>query len=222
MTAVASIVPRALPSCGTLLLTVSALAATFLPLACQAQGVAPSPVGMARRIIERFHMERIPQEGPWFSVTYASSDQIEGSALPARYGGKAHAAGSSILAVETPTDFSALHRLKTDETWHFYGGDPLELLLLYPDGHGETVILGPDVFRGQQPQFTVPRGVWQGSAPVGGGDNPEAYAFFGCQLAPAFGCEDFEIGYRDELTKRYPQFAEPIARLTRAEFAARP
>lgn len=189
----------------------------FLPLSVLAQ---TPPTGMAKRLIEHFKMERIPQEGPWFSVVYVGTDRIEGSALPARYHGKAHATGSVIYAVETRTDFSALHRLQTDETWHFYGGDPLELLLLFPDGHGETVILGGDVFKGQQPQFTVPRGVWQGSAPVGDA-GPEAFAYFGCQLAPAFEYEDFEIGYRDELQRTYPKFAERIGQLTRPEFATR-
>ena len=165
-------------------------------------------------------MERIPQEGPWFSVAYVGAEKIDGAALDARYRGQAHATGSAILAVETGTDFSAMHRLLTDETWHFYGGNPLELLLLYPDGHGETVRLGADFARGELPQFTVPRGVWQGSAPVGGG--AEAYTFFGCQLAPAFEYADFEIGYREELRKAYPKFADRIEKLTREEFAKRP
>ena len=179
-----------------------------------------APVGMAERLIEKLHMTQIPQEGPWFTVNYEGKDRLPGSALPARYHGRDHATGSAIYAVMTNEDFSALHRLQTDETWHFYGGDPIEMLLLYPDGHGEIVILGPDVFAGQKPQFTVPQGVWQGSAPVAVG--PEAYSFFGDQLAPAFDYHDFEIGYRDELRKTYPQYAARIDRLTREEFAARP
>lgn len=179
------------------------------------------PAGMARQLVEHFHMARIPQEGPWFTVTHVSTDRLDGAALPARYDGKGRAAGSVIYALETRADFSALHRLKTDETWHFYGGAPLELLLLHPDGHGETVILGPDVLRGQHPQFTVPRGVWQGSAPAANA-GPEAYALFGCTLAPAFDYGDFEIGYRDELIRAYPKFVEPITRLTRPEFVTRP
>lgn len=179
-----------------------------------------APVGMAKRLIDQLHMEQIPDEGPWFTVTYVGKDTLPGSMLPDRYHGRDHAAGSAIYDVLTREDFSALHRLQTDETWHFYGGDPIEMLLLYPDGHGEQVTLGPDVFAGQQPQFTVPRGVWQGSAPNGAG--PESYGFVGNQLSPAFDYRDFEIGYRDELQRTYPKFAAQIERLTRTPFATRP
>jgi predicted cupin superfamily sugar epimerase len=128
-------------------------------------------------------------------------------------------AGSAIYTLQTKEDFSALHLLQTDEIWHFYGGDPLEVLLLYPDGHGETAIIGPDVLHGQHPQFVVPRGVWQGSRPIGPG--PDSYTFFGNTLAPGFEYADFAIGYRDELQKQYPKFAAQIAEFTRAEFATR-
>jgi len=178
------------------------------------------PTGMARRLIEHFHMQQVPQEGVWFSVSYVNHDSLPGTALPARYHGQDHAAGSAIYDVMTREDFSALHKLQTDETWHFYGGDPIEMLLLYPDGHGETVIIGPDVFAGQRPQFTVPHGVWQGSAPTGNGS--EGYSFVGNQLDPAFDYADFEIGYRDDLQKAYPAYAARIGQLTRTEFATRP
>ena len=174
------------------------------------------PTGMAKQLIEHFHMQRVPQEGVWFSVSYVSIDTLPGASLPTRYHGKDHAAGSAIYDVMTREDFSALHKLQTDETWHFYGGDPIEMLLLYPDGHGETVVIGPDVFGGQHPQFTVPQGVWQGSAPAAGGRG--GFSFVGNQLDPAFGYEDFEIGYRDQLQKQYPMFAARIGELTREEF----
>ncbi len=178
------------------------------------------PTGMAKQLIEHFHMQKVPQEGVWFSVSYVSTDTLPGTSLPARYHGKDHAAGSAIYDVMTHEDFSALHRLQTDETWHFYGGDPIEMLLLYPDGHGETVVIGPDVFAGQRPQFTVPRGVWQGSAPMG--DGAAGYSFVGNQLNPAFGYDDFEIGYRDQLQKQYPACAARIGQLTREEFKTCP
>jgi len=177
------------------------------------------PTGLAGRLVRQFHMTRVPQEGVWFSVSYVSEDQLSGAMLPPRYAGRAHAAGSAILAVATPRDFSALHRLQTDEVWHFYSGAPVRMLLLYPDGHGRTVTLGTDVFAGQVPQFTVPHGVWQGAAPQA--KSPDGYSFVGTQLSPGFDYADFEIGYRDELTRLYPKFSASIARLTRAEFAHR-
>ena len=177
------------------------------------------PGGMAGRLIAHFHMERIPEEGAWFALLYLNEDTLPGGSLPPRYTGHAHRAGSAIVLLETRRDFSALHRLRTDEVWHFYGGSPLELLLLYPDGHGRKVILGNDVLGGQFPQFVVPHDVWQGSAPIGA--SAAAYSLAGDQLSPAFDAADFEIGYRDELQAVYPAFTREIARLTRREHAHR-
>ena len=175
---------------------------------------------MAAKLIDHYHMQKIPQEGPWFSLSYASADSLDGDSLPARYAGRSHPAGSAIVAVETPRDFSAVHRLQTDEVWHFYDGSPVDMLLLYPDGHGQKVTLGPNVLAGEFRQFTVPRGVWQGSAPRE--TSAAAYSFFADQLSPGFDYADFEIGYRDALQREYPAFARDIARLTRAEFALSP
>jgi mannose-6-phosphate isomerase-like protein (cupin superfamily) len=94
------------------------------------------------------------------------------------------------------------------------------MVLLYPDGHGQTIVLGSNVAAGETPQLTVPHGVWQGSAPRA--VSPASYSFVGTQLSPAFDYTDFEIGYRDELQRQYPAFSQDIHRLTRAEFAIRP
>jgi uncharacterized protein len=174
------------------------------------------PGGMAQKFIQHFKMEKIPAEGPWFTVTYRSEDVLDSKSLPGRYK-SSRVAGTAIYAVQTKEDFSAIHKLMTDEIWHFYGGDPLEMLLLYPDGRGEIVVIGPDIFKGQHPQFVVPRDVWQGSMPIG--PESESYSFFGNTLAPGFEFDDFAMGYRAELQEKYPQFADHIARLTRAEFA---
>jgi predicted cupin superfamily sugar epimerase/mannose-6-phosphate isomerase-like protein (cupin superfamily) len=174
----------------------------------------------AQALIQHYAMRMVPQEGVWFAVSYESQDKIDGSALPARYGNAAHDAGSAIVAIETRTAFSAMHRLRTDETWHFYGGDPIDLLLLEPRGKARHVRLGSDPLAGETPQYTVPAGVWQGSSPVAG--HGEGCSFFGTQLAPAFSYDDFEIGYRDTLEKAYPLEATRIAELTRDSFAVAP
>lgn len=173
----------------------------------------------AQRLIEHLRMEKIPDEGAWFALTWGSQETIPATALPPRYG-SARRAGSAIYALITSLDFSALHRLKTDELWHFYGGDPAELLLLEPDGNGRVVILGPDVLAGQHPQFTVPAGTWMGARPQR--HAPDAYSFFGNTLSPGFDYADFEPGYRDELQRTYPAHAALIGELTRPEFFSRP
>ena len=177
------------------------------------------PVGPAQKLIALLGMEKIPVEGAWFKVTYGSADQLSAAALPARYGAP-RMAGTAIYALVTRGDFSAMHRLRTDEIWHFYVGDPIELLLLHPEGRDEVVILGPDLAAGQRPQFTVPAGVWMGARPLPA--TASAYALFGCTLAPGFDYADFEPGYRDELQQAYPARRELIGQLTRADWASRP
>jgi uncharacterized protein len=188
----------------------------FCGLASERLDAAPRPTAAA--LIEHFNMARIPQEGPWFVLTYNSADVLARGALPGRYDSP-RAAGSAIIALVTKTDFSAMHRLKTDEMWHYYGGDPLEMLILHPNGNGEVVVLGSDVLAGQKLQYVVPRGSWQGARPRGKGR--DSYAIFGDTLAPAFEYSDFEMGYRDELQKAYPHQAALIEQLTRKEFLTR-
>lgn len=181
--------------------------------------VQAAPVGAAARLIERLGMEKIPVEGCWFKLTYTSADRIEAAALPTRYGSP-RTAGGAIYALLTNEDFSAMHKLKTDEVWHFYQGDPIELLLLHPDGRSEVVVLGSDVLAGQHPQYTAPAGSWMGARSLTKGE--AAYGFFGTTMAPGFDYDDFEIGYRDELQRQYPEQRELIAALTRAEHVTRP
>lgn len=185
-----------------------------------AASVNGKPIGEAARIVQTLKMTRIPEEGAWFAATYRSGDSVPGTAFGTRYQGAARVAGSAIYALVTREDFSALHRLATDEIWHYYRGDPLELVLLHPDGRGEVVVLGPDILKGQHPQFVVPRGTWQGARPAR--DAADAYTLFGCTLAPGFEYGDFTIAYRDELQKSHPKFAHHIRELTRPPFAAKP
>jgi predicted cupin superfamily sugar epimerase/mannose-6-phosphate isomerase-like protein (cupin superfamily) len=173
----------------------------------------------AEQIIARLQMQKIPDEGAWFAPTYRSPDRIAVEALPPRYH-TPRDAGSAIYALITRRDFSAMHRLITDETWHFYAGDPIELLLLWPDGRSTQVLLGSDVLAGQQPQFTVPAGTWMGARPQR--DAADAYSLFGCTLAPGFDYGDYQPGYRDSLQRAYPKAAPRIAELTRSAFRSEP
>lgn len=196
------------------------LAAAAL-LSCSAAAAQPAADPMppaAKAIIDHYHMQNIPHEGPWFLQTFKSDDVIEG-ALAERYKGKRWAY-TAIYAVFTRSDFSAMHRLATDELWHFYGGSPAQILLLYPDGRGEVKIWGSNVLKGEEPQIMVPRGTWMGARPVG--DPQTAYSFGANTLSPGFEYADYEPGYRDELARLYPKFAREIIELTRDESAYRP
>ncbi|MEU7098529.1 cupin domain-containing protein [Streptomyces longwoodensis] len=149
-------------------------------------------------LIAHYGMEPIPREGGLFRRTWAGPEGPDG-----------RPAGTAVVALLTTGDHSALHRLPTDETWHFYLGDPLELLLLAPDGTSRTAVLGPDVLGGQAVQFTVPAHTWMGGRTRG------AWTLFGCTMAPGFTYADYEHGDRADLTARYPHEAARIARLCR-------
>jgi uncharacterized protein len=159
-------------------------------------------------LIRQLHLQPHPKEGGFFRETYRCAESLPGEALPPRYGAP-RSQSTAIYYLLTPTTYSALHRLKSDEVFHFYGGGLVQMLQLYPDGAGEIVTLG-SLTDGGQPQVVVPRGVWQGSVMGPSGD----YALLGCTVAPGFDYADYEEGRRDELVAQYPQFANMIRRLT--------
>lgn len=115
------------------------------------------------------------------------------------------------LLTSEQDSFSALHQLQTDEIYHFYLGDPVEMLLLHPDGRAKRMVLGPDILDGQRVQFVVPRDVWQGSRVLAGG----SFALMGTTMAPGFDLADWAEGKREELIRQYPQQAVLIRALTR-------
>lgn len=150
-----------------------------------------------------------PKEGGYFRESYRADDAWPATALPTRYG-QERRASTAIYYLLTPTTFSALHRLRSDEIFHFYLGSPVRMLQLLPDGSGRTVVLGPDLLAGQQPQLVVPHGIWQGSILNAGGE----FALLGCTVAPGFEYADYETGNRKTLLAQYPEFTDAIVRLT--------
>src|SRR5438552_12492651 len=135
----------------------------------------------AEELIELLQLVPHPKEGGFFRETYRSAENIEAGALPARYAA-ARSQSTAIYYLLTPGTFSALHRLASDEIFHFYLGDPVRILQLAADGTGRTIVLGPDLLAGQQAQVLVRRGVWQGSMLEPGG----RFALLGCTVAPGF------------------------------------
>lgn len=160
-------------------------------------------------LIRHFQLQPHPKEGGFFRETYRAGESFSASALPSRYAG-ARAAGTAIYYLLTPNTFSALHRLQTDEIFHFYLGSPVRMLQLHQDGSSKTIVLGPDVLVGQYPQVVVPRGVWQGSLLEPGGE----FALLGCTVAPGFEYVDYDAGDRQTLLAQYPAAADLIRRLT--------
>jgi predicted cupin superfamily sugar epimerase len=164
----------------------------------------------AKKVQELLNLQPLRAEGGYFSEMYRSKFTLSQRSLPSGYFGE-RALSTAIYYMLTPDTFSVIHRLKGDEVYHFYLGDPAEMLVLKPDGTGETVLLGPDIVSGMRLQQVVPAGAWQGSRLVLGGK----FALMGTTMSPGFDPADFEIGVRDELSARYPEYAALIAILTR-------
>lgn len=118
---------------------------------------------------------------------------------------------TAILFMLVDNDFSAMHRLRTSEIYFHHCGAPLRMLLIDPDGRSQEVTIGPDVAAGQQPQFAVPGGWWQGSS----ADGP--WSLVSTVVAPGFEWADFTLGERAELTALCPAAAQRIGELTRTE-----
>jgi predicted cupin superfamily sugar epimerase len=156
----------------------------------------------AERLIAALGLAPLPLEGGWYRETYRAVLRLAG--------GKS--VSTAIYYLLTPDTFSALHRLPADEVFHFYAGDPVEMVQLGPAaGEGRVVVLGGDVLAGQAPQVVVPAGVWQGSALAAGGE----YALLGTTMAPGFDFSDYEAGERGALAEAFPAWRGWIERVTR-------
>ncbi len=164
----------------------------------------------AEEVIALLALKPHPEEGGFFRETYRSALAFPESALSSGSTGP-HCAGTAIFYLLSDSAFSALHRLPTEEVFHFYLGSPVELLILDPDGGGRMEILGTDLGAGMRPQVVVPAGHWQGSRVRPGGD----WALLGTTMSPGFEFSDFERGRRAELVATHPDFRDEIESLTR-------
>lgn len=163
----------------------------------------------AAEVVAALGLEPLDQEGGFFRRTVEAGYYVRREELALR-------AYSVIYALFTPDAFSAMHLLTTDEVWCWHAGDTLESLRLHPDGRGEWVRLGLDLPAGDQPQDVIAAGVWQGTRLAEGG----RWALVSCVMAPEFRWEDFTLGERTSLSATYPDWADGIAQLTRAEAPA--
>jgi predicted cupin superfamily sugar epimerase len=162
----------------------------------------------AQHWIDRLRLEPHP-EGGWYRQTYRAPLILPHAALPGYMGDRA--ASTAIYFLLAGDQFSAFHRLRSDEVWHFYAGSALVVHLIEPSGKYAELLLGSDPTSGEDFQAVVPAGCWFGSSLR----QPNTWALVGCTVAPGFDFEDFEMAKREELTVQYPQHRNIIERLTR-------
>lgn len=146
-------------------------------------------------IIRILNLQKHPTEGGYFLETYRSKN----------------ATAIYYMITDEADSFSEMHQLSKDEIFHFYLGDPVEMLHLYPDGTGKRMLLGTHLNAGMQPQVLIPAGVWQGARLLSGGK----FALMGTTMAPGFAYSDYQSASQKVLTARYPEFKELIITLTR-------
>ncbi len=153
----------------------------------------------AKDIISLLDLKPLEREGGMYRETYRCKDEVNGRSC-----------GSAIYFLMSKNAFSHLHRMETDEVYHFYMGDPLELTEITSGGEVKIHILGTDLAAGQRPQVIIPGGSWQGSRLMKGGE----WALFSTTMSPAFVPEDYENANAEEMIKKYPEHAARIRALT--------
>ncbi len=162
---------------------------------------------MIQNLIHQYNLLPHP-EGGYFKETYRSEESIPASGLPLRFaGGRTFSTAIYFLLLKDL--FSAFHRIKSDECWHFYEGDSLKVHVLHLNGTYELIRLGKNREEGEVYQAIVPAGAWFASETSG------EYSFVGCTVAPGFDFTDFELAKAAELKSEYPEYASLIEILCR-------
>jgi len=165
----------------------------------------------AETLIRDLDLEPLPWEGGYYRETWRSEVMIPEPALGAGYSGP-RVAGTSIYYMLTPDTLSKMHRLPSPETFHFYKGDVVEMLLLHPDGTDQVITFGQDLGAGQHLQFTILGNTWMGGRLAAG--HRYGYALMGTTVAPGFDFDDLEMGGTAALITEYPDAADMIRALT--------
>lgn len=159
--------------------------------------------------VNSFGMQPHP-EGGYYAETYRSSEMIPQTGLPDRFSGSRSFSTAIYFLLESH-HISALHRIQSDEVWHFYAGGPLDVFVIEPSTHELTVIrLGNNPDKGEVFQAVVPAGCWFGSKPA-----PEtAYSLVGCTVAPGFDFADFVMAKQEDMLQQFPQHQAVIKLLS--------
>lgn len=161
----------------------------------------------ARYYIEQLQLQPHP-DGGYYKESYRSAMNIAASCLPIDIGGD-RSCSTAIYFLLRQGDFSAFHRIKSDECWHFYEGGTLLIHVLHQNGEYHCVRLGRNIQEGEMFQFVVPAGAWFASEPAGS----SFFALVGCTVAPGFDFADFEMAIKENLLQQFPGLESLITRL---------
>lgn len=162
---------------------------------------------MYQKIISKLGLEPLPAEGGFYKETYRCEDSFTWERSDKSV---VRNFSTAIYYLVTPTSFSALHKVKQDEIFHFYAGSPVEMVQIHENGTLEKIIIGNDILNDQVPQVVVKAGVWQGTKLL----NDDGWALMGTTVSPGFDFADFELKGREILLKMFPQHKDIVTRYT--------
>lgn len=163
-----------------------------------------------KELIEYYKLLPHP-EGGFYRQTYIAAESILQAALPNRFEGN-RPFSTAIYFLLPHGNFSAFHRIKSDELWHFYEGCPLNIHVIHPNGDYECLKLGSNLNNGESYQLVVPANAWFASEPTG---ETGTFALVGCTVSPGFDFADFELAEADILLEQYPNHEQLIRRFIR-------
>ena len=163
----------------------------------------------AASLIAKYDLTPHP-EGGFYKQTYISNERIPAAALPERFSDDRYFSTAIYFLLEKG-NFSAFHRIKSDEVWHFYAGGNLNIYIIHQEGNLEVLTLGDEITGDSSFQLVVPAGCWFASEPGSG----VAFSFVGCTVSPGFDFADFELANAIELAREYPAHKAIIERLCR-------
>jgi len=159
--------------------------------------------------ISKLNLKSHP-EGGFYREVYRSDEVLLSTSLDDRYAGS-RSISTSIYFLLKENQFSAFHKIKSDELWHFYDGSPIKLYLISETGKLEIKKVGINISENELPQITIKKNVWFAAEPI----CKESYTLVGCTVAPGFNFTDFELGKRKDLLKNFPHHKDLIVRFTR-------
>jgi predicted cupin superfamily sugar epimerase len=162
-----------------------------------------------KKLVEEYELSPHP-EGGYYKENYRSEEKIPLNALPNGFKDE-KCFSTAIYFLLEKGNFSAFHRIKSDECWHFYAGAGLLIYILLQDGNLQIIRLGNDLLKEEQFQAIVPAGCWFASEPAVGSE----FSFVGCTVAPGFDFIDFELAQKDSLSEQFPGHKDLISRLIR-------
>lgn len=162
----------------------------------------------AIRWIKQLRLQPHP-EGGYYRETYRSPKVIPANNLPGRYSGK-RALATAIYFLLRANQFSAFHRLKSDEIWHFYAGSSLSIYIIAKEGKLLVIRMGLNTENKEKPQLIIPADTWFAAEL----NHKKSYALIGCTVAPGFDFADFEMASRKKLCRVFPRHRALIIKLT--------